>query len=273
MPIIADYHLHTHHSGDSQAPMDDMIKSAIEKGLSEICFTEHMDMDYPKCSDLPDDPFTLDVDAYRDEVLKCKEIYNGRITIKFGVELGMQEHIASQNLNFISQNDFDFVIASMHLLDRKDPYYPDFWEDRSSEDVFKRYFESTLENLKAFDDYDVLGHLDYATRYAPDSKQIYSYSRFSSYIDPILSHLVNENKGLDLNSKLLYADISSNPNPSPDIIRRFKELGGKIITFGSDAHKPDPIACGFDKMRSIALECGFTEYYTFDRRRPIAHSL
>ncbi len=273
MPIIADYHLHTHHSEDSTAPMEDMIKSAIDKNLLEICFTEHLDLDYPKCPDLPEHPFLLDVESYREEVLKYQALYKDKLTIRFGVEIGMQTHIAKENADFIKRNDFDFVIASIHLVDKKDPYYPDFWEGKSSEEVFKRYFESTLENIRLFDDFDVLGHLDYATRYAPDSDLVYSYDKFSSCIDPILSYLAQNNKGLDLNSKLLSRDNNLNPNPRPEIIKRFKELGGRIITFGSDAHKKEPVACGFDKMRQIALDCGFTEYYTFDKRNPIAHSL
>ncbi|MBR1669125.1 MAG: histidinol-phosphatase HisJ family protein [Butyrivibrio sp.] len=273
MPIIADYHLHTHNSGDSTAPMADMIESAIQKGLSEICFTEHMDMDYPTGYDLPDDPFILDVLSYKKELDEMKKRYEGRIKLKFGVEVGMQTQIAKQNADFVSSYNFDFVIASMHLVDRKDPYYKDMWEGKDSKDLIKRYFESTLENIELFDNYDVLGHLDYVTRYAPDADAVYRYELFSSYIDPILRHLAGRGKGLDLNSKMLGKDIKSSPNPCPEIISRFKELGGMVITFGSDAHKPAPIACGFDRMQQIAIDAGFREYFTFDKRNPIPHSL
>ena len=121
MPILADYHMHTHNSGDSDAPMEDMIKSAINKGLKEICFTEHQDEDYPTCYDLPEFPFILDVDSYRDEFLHYKELYADKIKMHFGVEIGMQTHVADKNLDFVKKGGFDFVIASIHLVDKKDP--------------------------------------------------------------------------------------------------------------------------------------------------------
>ncbi len=273
MAIKADYHIHTHHSEDSTAPMEDMIKQAISKGLSEICFTEHMDLDFPDYPDMPPHPFILNPLPYREEYLKYRDIYSGRIALKFGVEIGMQTHVAKENTDFIRRNDFDFVIGSIHLIDNKDPYYPDFWDNASVDERIKRYFKTTLENIIEFNDFDVLGHLDYITRYAPKTDNVYTYDKYSDLIDPILVYLIDEGKGLDCNSQMLSKDISFDPNPSPAIISRFRQLGGEIITFGSDAHRPDVIACGFDKMRDIALSCGFTGYYTFEKRKPIFHSL
>ena len=273
MSISADYHMHTHNSGDSTAPMEDMIKSAMDKGLEQICFTEHEDLDYPTCYDLPEFPFILDVDAYRNEFLHYKEIYGDKINMQFGVEIGMQTHIAKENMDFVKKGDFDFVIASIHLVDKKDPYYPEFWEGDTPENIYIKTFEQTLENIKLFSDFDVLGHLDYVSRYAPKGNTTYSYKRFADKIDEILLYLIRNDKGLDFNSKLLGNDISLLPNPVPDVLKRYKELGGKIITIGSDAHTPEKIACGFEKMRDIAITCGFTEYYTFENRTPTPHAL
>jgi histidinol-phosphatase (PHP family) len=273
MSIFSDYHLHTHHSGDSEAPMEEMVTKAIGLGLKEMCFTEHMDLDYPTCYDLPPEPFTLDVKSYREEVQKYKEVYKDKISIKFGVEIGMQPVCLKANQRFIKENDFDFVIASIHLIDAQDPYYESFWTKDTVENLYKRYFDITLENIKLFTDFDVLGHLDYMSRYAPEGDHTYSYERFKDQIDEILKYLVENGKGLDFNSKSLKKSPDADPNPSPAIMKRFKELGGSIITFGSDAHYPEGIACGFDKMRDIALSCGFTEYYTFESRTPIAHKL
>ena len=274
MKYAADYHIHTHHSGDSNAPMEDMIKKAIELGLKGMCFTDHLDLDYPDYPDLPPSPFTLDIPAYRSEFMHFKELYRDRIDLKFGIEVGMQEHVAKENSRIVSENDFDFVIASIHLLFGEDPYYEVFWTARNIEDIYRSYFEKTLENITLFTDFDVLGHLDYISRYVvPKDDKTYSYQRFAKEIDAILSYLAVNEKGLDINSKVLSADPGGTPNPCPDVIRRFKELGGRIITFGSDAHAPGGIAAGFDRLRDIALSCGFTEYYTFDKRTPIPHTL
>ncbi len=271
--LPADYHMHSHNSGDSRTPMGDMIRSAIDKGLKEICFTEHLDLDYPDFPDLPPEKFDLNIPAYREELLKYKERYKNDITVKFGIEVGMQPQVTEENLRIVKENDFDFVIASVHLVDKRDPFYGDFWSQCSVEDTFKRYFEITLENIKRFTDFDVLGHLDYLARYVPKGDTTYSYERFKDQIDEILLYLVKNGKGLDFNSKLLSHGESLFPNPHPAALKRFKELGGEIITFGSDAHRPETIACEFEKMCQIALECGFDRYYTFDRRVPTAHKL
>jgi len=266
--------MHTHNSGDSQAPMEEMILSSIRQGLSEICFTEHLDLNYPLLPDLPPDPFMLDVDAYYKEYSYYSDKYKDQITIKFGVEVGMQDDCVKENLEFVKEHDFDFVIASQHLLEKRDPFYSDFWEADTVDNIFNKYFDETLENITKFTDFDVLGHLDYISRYVPEGDDTYSYKRYSEKIDAILEHLIKNDKGLDLNSKVLaYEDMDLLPNPCPEIIKRYKEMGGKIITFGSDAHTPDRVATHFDVMTDIVKDCGFTEYYTFKKRIPTAHKL
>jgi histidinol-phosphatase (PHP family) len=271
--ITADYHMHSSNSGDSETPMEEMILSSIEKGLEEICFTEHMDMDFPLLPGLPPDPFLLDVEAYKKELTYYKEKYADKIKIKFGIEIGMQIQVARDNSDLVRSGDFDFVIASLHLLDHNDPYYGEFWSGKKVSDVLTHYFEETLENIRLFPDFDVLGHLDYIARYVPEGDHTYSYERFKDIIDEILKYLADHGKGLDLNSKALKSFSYGNSNPSPEAIARFHELGGRIITFGSDAHTPEGVASAFDQMREIALKAGFTEYYTFEKRVPTPHSL
>ena len=269
----ADYHLHTHNSTDSTASMESMIESALSKGLTDICFTDHLDLDYPHYEDLPEDAFDLDAKAYHKEISFYRDKYKDRIHIGYGVEVGMQTHIAKDNSDYVRSEPFDFVIASIHLINRKDPYYPDFWDGVDPAKILKEYFELTLENLKLFDDYDVLGHLDYLTRYVPDGdNSYYSYQRYSKEIDAILLHIIKNDKGLDLNSKPIFKG-GTDPNPHRDVLKRYKELGGKIITFGSDAHKPEGVAGSFDVLKEIALSCGFDEYCTYSGRNVHFHKL
>lgn len=272
-PLPADYHIHTHHSGDSNAPMNEVIEASIERGLDEICFTDHLDLDYPEeYDDLPPEPFNLDIEAYREEYLKYKEKYQDKISVKFGIEIGMQPQVAQENSRIVKENDFDFVIASIHLVDRKDPFYKGFWDHASVENTFNRYFDIMLENLKLFTDYDVLGHLDYLARYVPEGDTTYSYSTFKEKIDAVLEHIIANDKGLDFNSKVLSYGMPF-PNPHPDVLGRYRELGGKIITFGSDAHSPKKVASNFEVLKEMALAAGFTEYFTFNKRIPSAHKL
>ena len=274
MPILSDFHMHTHHSGDSSAPMGDMIEKAIEKGLRQICFTEHQDLDYPECPKDPPGKFTLITDPYKEEVFSLKKKYQDKIDIGFGVELGLQlGDTIRKNREYMAGYDFDFVIGSIHLMDNQDFYYPEVWEGKTIEEMYRRCFEQTLENITLFKDFDVLGHLDYITRYSPDKGASYDPEKFTDIIDEILKKLIEDGKGLDINSKVLFTNPEGNPNPHPMILKRFKQLGGQIITFGSDAHYPEQVACGFDTTSRMALEAGFTEYYTFKDRKPTAHKL
>ena len=183
MSIKADCHLHSSFSGDSQAPMPEMIDKGLALGLETMCFTEHNDFDYPRTEEGPGTIFLLNTDSYLYDVLRCRAKYEGKMRILFGVELGLQPHLADRNEDFISAYDFDFVIGSTHLCKGMDPYYPEYFEKFSSEEeAIRAYFAETLENLKCHDDYDVLGHLDYIVRVAPTKDKNYSYDKYKDAI-------------------------------------------------------------------------------------------
>ncbi len=272
MEIYSDYHMHSSFSGDSKAPMEDMIRQAAASGLSRICFTEHMDMDYTDIRAGKPGIFMLDTDAYRTALLGHKERYAGRIKIGFGVELGLQPHIAKQNAAYVAMHDFDFVIASSHVCGGRDPYYPDFYEGRTQEDAYREYFASILENIQAFRDFDVYGHLDYIVRYGPERDLHYSYGKYADLIDPILTLLIANGKGIEINTGGAKHGLRE-LNPCTDIIKRYRKLGGEIITVGSDAHAPAQIAGSFSRAAAILKECGFGYYNTFQNRKPSFHKL
>ncbi|WP_029322161.1 histidinol-phosphatase HisJ family protein [Butyrivibrio sp. AE3004] len=265
--LPADFHMHTHHSGDSEAPMEMMIEKALQKKLPAICITEHMDMDYPSTPDLAPGIFEVNTDEYMSELLQYKAKYTGLIDIFFGIEVGLQPQIVPQNLDYIKKYPFDFVIGSNHVCHGKDPYYSSFYEGRSEKEAFTEFFESTLENIQLFDDFDVLGHLDYLVRYAPNLNKNYKYEDYADIIDEILKTLIAKGKGLDINTKSIYSEPSlGEPNPSKAVILRYHELGGQILTFGSDAHKPEHVALGFDTAVHMVKSCGFRYYTRFEKR-------
>lgn len=160
MPILADYHLHSSFSGDSDIPMERMIERGIAIGMETMCFTEHMDMDYPYGKEEESGLFDLDTAAYVRGIARCKEEYEGRIHLRFGIELGIQPHLAKELEAYIRKYNFEFVIASSHVCNGKDPYYADFYKGRTQERAYLEYFQSILDNLKVFHDFDVYGHLE-----------------------------------------------------------------------------------------------------------------
>ncbi|MBP5384952.1 MAG: histidinol-phosphatase HisJ family protein [Lachnospiraceae bacterium] len=268
MAIQADYHMHTHHSGDSTAPMEAMIERAIACGLKHICLTEHHDPKF--VYDTPDKEgmFELDPGPYREEYLEMSSRYASRIQVCFGMELGVQPDIVPDLKAAVSAYPFDFVIASSHLCHKKDPYYPAFFEGRSSREAFEEYFVSILENIRAFDDFDVYGHLDYAVRYAPEKDRNYHYKDHADILDEILKALIDAGKGLEINTGGLRRGLSST-NPSEEILKRYRELGGEIITAASDAHEPAFIANRFAISEAILKRCGFRYYTIFYGRKPV----
>lgn len=265
MPITADYHLHSAHSGDSEAPMEEMVLQGIAQGLDTMCFTEHHDIDFPDSLYESGDIFLLNTDSYLYDLARLKEKYEGQIRLLFGVELGLQATSFREISVYAKSYEFDFIIGSSHICHGKDPYYPDFYEGRSEEAAYREYFESILENARKFSCFDVYGHLDYVVRYGPNKDRDYSYEKYRDVIDEILRTLIENEKGLELNTGGLKGGMLD-LHPCLDVLRRYRELGGEIITVGSDAHSPGNIASHFDRAADALKACGFQYYTTFEKR-------
>lgn len=263
MEKLWDVHMHSQFSGDSEAPQEDMIAAALEKGLAGICFTDHLDIDYP------DEPeaFLLDLPNYRSSVAALQEKYEEKLSVRFGVELGLQPHLAALHADILAQYPFDFVIGSSHVVHGLDPYYPPFWENKTEHDGFREYFTSILENIEAFDGFDVYGHLDYVVRYGPNTNEHYDWKDYADVIDEILKTLVARGKGIEINTGGFKYGLG-HPNPTEGILRRYRELGGEIITIGADAHKPEHVAFDFVKVPDILKDAGFRYFTVFRRRKP-----
>lgn len=258
-----DVHMHSQFSGDSDAPQEEMIMTAMDAGLDGICFTDHLDMDYP------DDPtlFLLDLPNYTASVLALQEKYRNQFPVRLGIELGLQPHLADLHADILSQYPFDFVIGSSHVVHGFDPYYPAFYEGRKEEDCYMEYFQSILENIRAFDGFDVYGHIDYVVRYGPTKNANYSWTQYQDVIDEILKLLIEKGKGIELNTGGFKYGLG-HPNPTEEIIRRYRELGGEIITIGADAHAPQHIGYDFQKVPTILKEAGFKYFTVFKQRTP-----
>ena len=257
-----DQHMHCNFSGDSDALPEDMIKAAIAHGLSGICFTDHLDYDYPEEPNI----FLLDFDNYFRELSDLKEKYAGRISVNIGIELGLQTQVAGQNLAVAKKYPFDFIIGSSHVVNHMDPYYPEFFAGRDEDAAYMEYFESVLQNIKSGVDFDVYGHIDYVVRYGPNKNAFYTYEKFKDIINEILSLLISKGKGIEVNTGGFKYGLG-HPNPTEDIIKRYRELGGEIITMGADAHAPEYAAYEFDKTAQIIKNCGFKYYTVFKNRK------
>ncbi|MCR4606048.1 MAG: histidinol-phosphatase HisJ family protein [Eubacterium sp.] len=272
--ITYDTHLHTEFSTDSHEAIENHIKKAQTLGMNGICITDHMDYCFPKDPTTMhlDEPFTFDFEAYKKELSQIKNNHPD-FDLKIGVECGLQpyEEVIEKNRKLCSDPALDQIIGSVHLVSKKDPYYPAFWEGRTTFDSMQNYLEAILININLFSDFDILGHMDYAVRYAP-TKGEYKPEKHFAITDAVFEFIIKNNIALEINTSALKGDYAE-VNPHPVLLRRYYEKGGRMITFGSDAHAAEHLGYGFDTAAELAKEIGFSSYFTFSQRKPIEHSL
>lgn len=276
--IQADMHMHTWFSTDSEACPRDMADEAVRKGLKTICFTDHFDKDDLEWGE----EGIFDVDAYFVEMQKLQEEYAGKLNIRIGIELGHRTYLKDYYEELTKKYPFDFVIGSVHNVPYKkdaegnilytDPAAEKLFTDRTDKEAYRLMMETTLENVRTSDCFQTLGHLDYAVRYGKSREKEYSYTDYADIIDEILKLLIEKEKGLEVNSAGLKYGLPF-AHPHPDVLKRYRELGGEIITIGADAHKPEHIAYDFAKAEEILKSCGFKYYTEFFEQKPVFKQL
>lgn len=262
---IWDSHMHSSFSGDSQTPPEDMIAQARKLGLPGITFTDHLDWDFKEEPGL----FDLDIPAYENTIHQLIETYsNEDFKINYGIELGLQTHLSNRHRVLLLENDFDYVIGSLHVIDGVDPYYPAYFENVDPYDAYRKSYEAMLENIIAFDEFDSLGHLDYVFRYGPAKElNIDSYEPFKELVEQILKFIIGHDIALEINTGSYKRGLKE-PNPNYQIIKKYKEMGGNLITIGADAHSPEYIGEHFDNIREMLLDTGFKAYQVYKSRTP-----
>lgn len=261
MAITTDYHVHSTFSSDGHDSPEAIVKQAISLGLTELCFTEHNDFYLIPYGPRP---FILDVPAYFAEIERLQKVYSKEIKILHGIEAGLTPSVAEKNKKLIDDYNFDFVIGSSHVSSKTDPYYPSYWEDKTEEEGFRQYFQTILDCLNTFSDFDSYGHLDYLVRYSPSRK--YSYECFVDIIDEILLKILSLGKMIEINSSPIRSGLPE-PNPSWKIVKRYKELGGEAVTIGSDSHYAKDLAKDFGVIEENLINLGFKYYALFEGRK------
>lgn len=259
----ADYHVHTYYSDDSQCPMEDMIQRALELQLDEIAFTEHVD--YGVKTDL-----NCEYHAYFEEVNKLREKYADQIVIKSGIEFGVQIETVQQFQRDFEQYPFDFVILSNHQIDNKEFWNYAYQEGKSQQEYQENYYKAIYRVMKAFKSYSVLGHIDMIKRY--DKKGDFPDEKIMEYVEPILKLAIADGKGIELNTSS-YKYGLSDLMPSRRILKRYRELGGSIISIGSDTHETEHLSDHIEECKMELKNLGFEKFCTFDKMIPNYHKL
>lgn len=259
----ADVHMHCGFSNDSETRPEDMVESAIAKGLSVICFTDHYDKDNLDWGD----EAIFDVESYFQKMIELQEECRDQIDIRIGAEIGMQPYLAEYYQDFMAQHPFDFVIGSVHSVLEHDVAL-DFFQKHSDPEGYKIYFEEMLQDVQKIKSYDVLGHLDYIVRYSNQGSKGFDLNDYMDIIEEILKQVIAHGKGIEMNMSGLKYGLGA-PHPQPEIIKRYRELGGEIITVGADGHIPEHIAYDYHLADDILKSCGFKYYTEFKGRKPL----
>lgn len=261
---MIDFHMHSDFSADCNTPMEETIQAAINKGMKKICFTEHVDYDYPDDSI----DFSLDVVRYDETIKQLQAKYADQITVKKGVEIGVQPHVLEESVQFVKDNDFDFIICSMHAADNKDLHYGTFYEGRTTEEAYEYYYKELLHCIERFEHYSVIGHLDLVKRYKP----LDSGSNFHEIIREMFKLIIPQGKGIEINTSGFAYGLGS-AMPSDDILKLYKECGGEIITIGSDAHEANHVGREFTQSLQLLKDIGFEYIASFDQLKPTFHKI
>ncbi|MEW9095315.1 MAG: histidinol-phosphatase HisJ family protein [Clostridiaceae bacterium] len=262
MSIYTDHHVHTEFSGDCNTPMEDIINRAIELGLKEVIFTDHVDFDYPS----NEIHFEIDYEVYMKKIEKLREQHK-KIDILLGVEIGYQYHLNSRINELLNAYPFDFVICSIHALEGVELDKGDLFKTRTQEEGYRTYLESLKYTIENFHNCDVYGHLDFIVRYGNFNNKVLRYQDYKDIIDEILCLIISKGKGIELNTSGLRYNLNS-MHPNREILERYFELGGRIITIGSDAHTLKDLCSNFHIAIEELKEIGFKEITTFKNRKP-----
>lgn len=240
--MLFDCHMHTKFSADSKMKAEDAVAEAESLNLG-IVFTEHFDFEMPG-----EKKYAFNPTEYMNEYKKFRSE-----KVRLGVEVGMKKSAREANKNFIAQADFDQVIGSIHLVDGFDIYYPEFYLGKDKLAAYKKYFAVMAEESAA-EDFDVLGHIDYICRAAPYENPEIDYATFKPEIDEILKIVVEREKVLELNTRRIN-EVRGFKELFP-VYKRYRELGGRFVTIGSDAHRTSAIGGNFSRAVELveALE-------------------
>ena len=285
--MLADYHIHSKYSDDSEEDLEKIIETAINKGIGEICFTDHVDYGIKLDKDVFEKidenakkdwikkigriDLNVDYPNYFKEIEELREKYKDKITIRQGLEFGMQVHTIKdfQKLFDKYKEKFDFVILSCHQVNDKEFWTNEFQKGKSIDEYNAEYYEEIYRVMSRYSDYSILGHLDHIQRY---NETIYPFEKSREIIVKILKKVIEDNKGIEVNTSSFRYGLKE-LTPERDILKLYHELGGKIITIGSDAHKAKNVGEHIPYIQEELKKIGFTDICTFDKMKPIFHKL
>lgn len=267
-----DNHNHSQFSFDGgRTSVEASARAAVSAGLKGICFSDHCDHYVPPMkADFEDlKPEHFNVAEQQGEIDRVQEMLGESIHILKGIEIGMYEDCHEDIRNVLGNNSFDQVLASVHYIEQTDPYYGGYYEGKEWKEAYGKYLETIYREMIWLGDFDIMGHYDYIVRYAPYPQTCIRYRDFSDIFDEMFRYLINEGKALEINTKSYEGHRGRVVELDRDVLLRYREMGGEIISLGSDSHEPSRVGAGFLHHADLLRFLGFRWTAHYESRRLI----
>lgn len=273
MTDLYDNHNHSQFSFDGgRTSVEKTVNSAIGKGLAGVCFTDHCDFFVPPMKAKYEEyvPEVFDVEARNTEIDKVNAKCPRGFHVFKGIEIGVQKSERDKIAAHLEKYSFDEIIASVHYLDDTDPFWGGYYEGKTWRYAYGHYLETLYDEMVWLGDrFDIMGHYDYVTRYAPYPECSILYKDFPDILDSMLRYLAENGKALEINTKTYQDFKGRTPVLDKNILMRYRELGGEIISLGSDSHDADRVGFNFERTAALVSRCGFRYLAHFDKRKPV----
>lgn len=273
MTGLYDNHNHSQFSFDGgRTSVGKTVNSAIGKGLAGVCFTDHCDFFVPPMKAQHEEyvPEVFDVKARNAEIDKVNAKCPQDFHVFKGIEIGVQKSERDKIAAHLEKYSFDEIIASVHYLDDTDPFWGGYYEGKTWRYAYGHYLETLYDEMVWLGDrFDIMGHYDYVTRYAPYPECSILYKDFPDILDSMLRYLAENGKALEINTKTYQDFKGRTPVLDKNILMRYRELGGEIISLGSDSHDADRVGFNFERAAALVSRCGFRYLAHFDKRKPV----
>lgn len=254
---IHDSHVHTKYSfdgaRDGSGEIDAIIDTAIARGVDEISLTDHCDIDNILDGIYPEYP----ADAIKADIARAKEKYKGKIRINYGIELGEAHARPAEARELLSKYGFDFIIGSLHNLRA----YPDFhflkFDSMTDEHIdycIRRNLDELYE-LACFGGISTLAHITYIQRYLALAGRSFDHTGYSDSFERLFRRLTETGTALEINTSGLRRN--SITMPGYELLAMYREMGGELITLGSDAHTARDVSLGIEEAAAELRRMGF----------------
>ena len=261
--MIFDTHMHCDYSCDSEMKFADAIGAAAEQGIG-ITVTEHWDYDYPTNPEA----FIFDIDDYfaRLQPLSSDKVLRG-------IEIGMQTHTAAEDKKVAQAHPFDYVLGSIHCIGGRDLYEQTCYKGRTRQQIVEEFLHDAITCLEQERDFDAFAHIDYICRYWPykGAERELRLQDAPELFDKLFLLLIEQNKPIEINTRRL-DDAAAVAGLLP-LYKRYRELGGKYCTLGSDAHYKEHVGRRLQEALALAAQAELTPVYFKARRMQIMEGL